>query len=323
MFGIGAAIRFVRKMYQGGAKVEQVDAAIAKLEKECAAPVLSPFRGRERFDAAVRLHDATLLRRVQQKPDATTRLTLIDAYVESTVKEYEMAKADLTSTPATRADVVALGLALKQIALSLDEEISVFRTKGAVLMAEEQATLTGTTQLARQKIEEAIVRLATELREASQRVEQELHASLDSSFASQSREMAVRLARSEAEHVRKLEALAGEHRELSAIALREGLEQHNAMLSARLAGARDEQRQELAADREVAARAQSEQDERVSRTLEAFQTEQVAAHGEMRRRLDVADARQSTFLAAVHREVVIQRWVLAAAAVAVALRLFF
>jgi chromosome segregation ATPase len=78
---------------------------------------------------AEQLLDAKLARRLDTDLDETSRRDVCQSYLTSLEEEFEMAKDDLDKQKATRADVVALGIALKQMSLTYDEHLEHFENR--------------------------------------------------------------------------------------------------------------------------------------------------------------------------------------------------
>src|SRR5215210_451577 len=107
VFGIGAAIKTVFKIRENKAKVGKLETLVAQLEHQQREPFFNVLSGIERFD---------------------TLLPLLDAAFAQKVKA--VAKEELQKTPASRAEVAALGLALREVSVTLDKEIGSLRDKG-------------------------------------------------------------------------------------------------------------------------------------------------------------------------------------------------
>src|SRR5215210_8037319 len=106
VFGIGAAIKTVFKIRENKAKVGKLETLVAQLEHQQREPFFNVLSGIERFD---------------------TLLPLLDAAFAQKVKA--VAKEELQKTPASRAEVAALGLALREVSVTLDKEIGSLRYK--------------------------------------------------------------------------------------------------------------------------------------------------------------------------------------------------
>lgn len=193
MFGLGALVRVMRKSYRGSHEADRLDVAIGTLEQQYLNPVLSTFTGTERFNVATRLLDATLLHRLKDRPSNAARTHIVNQYLAKFSEEYEMAKSNLASEPATRAEVVALGLALREISLTLDNEVEEFRSHIATLTTEQGKALSKAVQATRDRAEEAIARMNDELTKVSARIEHDVNASADRMLRATSRNLNDRL----------------------------------------------------------------------------------------------------------------------------------
>ena len=89
---------------------------------------LDHYKGIERFEAAQSLMDAWLFQQLEQTEGASSS-EVLNEYLEVLYREYQMAKSDLAKENATRDEVVALGLAMKEMAFSYDKEIAAFSAK--------------------------------------------------------------------------------------------------------------------------------------------------------------------------------------------------
>ncbi|MEA2344257.1 MAG: hypothetical protein QOF63_2426 [Thermoanaerobaculia bacterium] len=127
---IGVFIKSARKLIVYGVNSKKISKRIKKLEAEEARPLLSSFSGVERFDAAHRLLDAALIQRLRTSADPE-RPEIIEQYLTRSHEEYAMARENLAAVPATRADIAALGLALKELTLTFDRELAAFREGSA------------------------------------------------------------------------------------------------------------------------------------------------------------------------------------------------
>lgn len=212
MFGIGALIRAFSKTAEGTRRSNDLSRAIDGIEQEYNKPVLQTFTGIARFNAAERLLDATLVRRLAEKPSVAERRRIVDRYLQRSYEEYRMSKDELNATPATRADVVVLGLALREIALTLDQEVDDFRGRYRTIAHQHQSEIQSSIQSNRDALDDGLLRLAEKVRDIGERTGTELHASVNASFDGLSKRITERLAAAEAQQSKKIASLNEETR---------------------------------------------------------------------------------------------------------------
>lgn len=212
MFGIGALIRAFSKTAEWDRRSGELLRAIDGIEKEYNQPVLQMFTGIARFNAAERLLDATLVRRLAEKPSVAERRRIVDRYLQRSYEEYRMAREELNATPATRADVVVLGLALREIALTLDQEVDDFRGRYRTIAHQHQSEIQSSIQSNRDALDAGLLRLAEKVRDIGERTGTELHASVNASFEGLSKRVTERLAAADAQQSKKIATLNEETR---------------------------------------------------------------------------------------------------------------
>jgi hypothetical protein len=122
-FGLGAITNYFVRTRKYKQHLDQVDAAIARLEDEHGKPVLTYFSGIELVDATIVLLDATLEKRIQES-SGEKKLKWIKLYLERIEEVYLMNKDKLEDIPATRKEMLALGLAVRHIAVAIDQEFA-------------------------------------------------------------------------------------------------------------------------------------------------------------------------------------------------------
>ncbi|HEV7590424.1 MAG TPA: hypothetical protein VGO40_20100 [Longimicrobium sp.] len=150
--------------------IGRLDQAIAEREGLRTAPLLDGMAGTARYDAASTLLEATLYARTGSAP-AGERGRLREQYHRRREEEYWMANEDLRKEAATRAEVAALGLAVKEVAVSLDSEIEQFRGSAATLVGETQGALTRLRLESLQIVRSETERLDTRLSEGASAVQ--------------------------------------------------------------------------------------------------------------------------------------------------------
>ncbi|MBV9175093.1 MAG: hypothetical protein JOZ81_33990 [Chloroflexi bacterium] len=123
--GLGAAIRLGRGVH----KKHQLEERIKELEALCSTPAISHYTGLKRFEVASALSDAELGEVLDA--GATTALLRAEAERHMQVMEKELMAVmdEAASVAATRAEVFALGMALKEVALSFDDSVTAFQVQ--------------------------------------------------------------------------------------------------------------------------------------------------------------------------------------------------
>jgi len=255
----GALARFFGQQQKGQQQIEQLDRAIEETEKVCSKPLLDGFSGTDRFDAAQRWLDATLTQRTNG-PDVGQRDEITENYLEKMHQEFEMARDELQGTTATRAEVVALGLATRELSLSFDSSLE---------------TLTRQAQEV----------LRTNVDRAEVRLQEQLTAWLDS----QSQAIARRQQEAEQALQTKLEALVDDTARKISQRMDQTAADSRAALERELTRSQEDLRSEIAKkSQEVSAR--------MSRRLDELREEQGAHQAKADQRLDMMANRQQNFL---------------------------
>ena len=110
------------KALRGTRRAVKLPELIAAAEKEYETPLLETVTGSERFDLVVGLLDANLYQKIVQEglPSREFR----KKYVRMLKEEFRMAKEELQAEPANRAEVVALAIGLKEMAVNIDAQTS-------------------------------------------------------------------------------------------------------------------------------------------------------------------------------------------------------
>src|SRR5436309_9643104 len=137
MFGIGAVVRLFTKGYENNRKLNELGKIVNDLEAQQRTPFFDLLTGVERFDTVLPLLDAAFSRNIALVTNAAAKRTLVSNYLTKIQREYEMAKEELSQIPASRAEVAALGLALREISVALDKEIDDLRSKGQDIFTQQ------------------------------------------------------------------------------------------------------------------------------------------------------------------------------------------
>jgi hypothetical protein len=135
VFGLGAIANLVVRTRKYEKALEQVDALIGRLEEENAKSPLGGLSGIELVDSTVVFLDATLDLRMRDAK-GEKKLKLIKSYLEKIEEVYLMNKKILEDTPATRKEILALGLAIRHIAVALDQEFTSLNSLKTLVDAE-------------------------------------------------------------------------------------------------------------------------------------------------------------------------------------------
>jgi hypothetical protein len=123
MIPVGAGIR----MYRGFKKKHQLEERIELLEDLCSTPAISHYSGLQRFDVAAALADAKLGLLLSKEAPVDQRKAESQAILQFLKGEFEVVAEAASQNPATKAEVFALGLAVREVALSLDDAVAAFR----------------------------------------------------------------------------------------------------------------------------------------------------------------------------------------------------
>ncbi|MEZ4825088.1 MAG: hypothetical protein R3C61_02165 [Bacteroidia bacterium] len=102
---------------------------IDEIEVLIETPILDAYSGVARFEAANLIQDAKISDFLETNPDKDRYRVFVERYIQELIKEFEMAASELEKQYANKAQIAALGIAIKEIALTLDDEIEEFRKK--------------------------------------------------------------------------------------------------------------------------------------------------------------------------------------------------
>lgn len=114
--GVGSAMRLGRGILERN----RIESRIEELDELFSTPATIHYKGMQRFEVATALCDAKL-GLVMDGPGDQSRTEAIEEYLSALKREYDMVLEQTSSASATKAEVYALGLALKEVALSFDE----------------------------------------------------------------------------------------------------------------------------------------------------------------------------------------------------------
>jgi hypothetical protein len=105
---------------------------VENAQRKLAIPILENPENKiqNRFVFVRSILEASLLERLEAATTNEQKLLLKETHFQRMRKELEMNKKNLEKQPATRADVAVLGLALQEVALCLDEHVTLFKKSG-------------------------------------------------------------------------------------------------------------------------------------------------------------------------------------------------
>lgn len=141
----------------------KLDEHLQKAEEDLKRPILQGLTGAERYYAAQRYHEARAAMAIHGHPasnldsdqskdktfrvDVDTRKTIDQWLIDELYREYKMAKNDLQNDVATRAEVIPLALAVRQLSHGFDDEIEQFRSKSSTIIREIENAQTTSQRL--------------------------------------------------------------------------------------------------------------------------------------------------------------------------------
>lgn len=293
---IGLIVKPVVARTRAQKQIEHLERGIAELEQLERRGPLDGVPPAARYQAAATLAEATLLARAAEAP--ANREQLVQKYFARMEEEYSMAKPTLQQTTATRAEVVALGLALKEVALSLDGEIATFRAQAARLVDEARLKVVAlqgeavraAAAEAGRKLDEGRRSLAVaaedEARQAVERIAGQLEQQVGAAEEKIAATVEERLASGIAEQRREIEALAARARE-------------------EISGVVAEQRSRidsLAAELEAQSSAESSVRAEIARSAASLETTFGGKLRDVRDQLDAVRASQKAGMGEIHKQ---------------------
>jgi len=146
MFGVGALI----KAAKGGVQAYRLPELISEAERELATPLLNHYTDAQRFEIASRLLEAALFHQLTTTPDQADHIKA--NYLSRLRQEFNMARSTLSQQPAMRDEVASLGIALREVALTLDKNIEGFEAQGAKAIEQVRADQRTVVASARKEI---------------------------------------------------------------------------------------------------------------------------------------------------------------------------
>ena len=201
VFGIGAAIKTGFKIKENKAKIGKLETLVAQLENQQREPFFKNLSGVERFDTLLPLVDATFAHKVKSVRTQADKDSLVRNYLETAHKEFLMAKEELQKIPASRAEVAALGLALREVSVTLDKEIAGLRVKGEEIFKQQASRCSA--------------------------LEEDLRNRIAKSHEDHQLEISARLAREFSQHSEHIETKASENRDVLLAELKRGVAEVN------------------------------------------------------------------------------------------------
>lgn len=130
---LGAALRVVAGLTTTFALRKQ----IGRIENTLAVPIVDKYSGVQRYEIAARLAEIRLIHELETDPASCSDAKRF--WKETVTEELKMAETELQQQHATRAEVVALGIAVRELALNLDEQVTAFQEKAQKAFAEFEA----------------------------------------------------------------------------------------------------------------------------------------------------------------------------------------
>ncbi|MFF5076251.1 hypothetical protein ACFY36_04320 [Actinoplanes sp. NPDC000266] len=140
--GLGAGVRLVRGVHQK----KQIESRIEELTRLGETPAVAHYEGLKRFEVATLICDAHLGVVIDAKAGRRKLRRACDHYLTVMKKEYDMVLEEASGATATKAEVYALGLALKEVALSFDDATAEFTAKSDAGLARLRTELDGNRQ---------------------------------------------------------------------------------------------------------------------------------------------------------------------------------
>lgn len=110
---------------------------IGRAETRLAVPIVDKYSGAQRYEIAERLAEVRLIHDLENNPASLSDAKKL--WKETVTEELKMAEKELEQQYASRAEVVALGIAVRELALNLDEQVKAFQEKAKGAFAELEA----------------------------------------------------------------------------------------------------------------------------------------------------------------------------------------
>ncbi len=129
--------------YKAEKEIEGLEGLIHNAEDEYSVPLLDRLSDAERFDAALRLYDATLEFRIRDSA-LCDRSEMIASYIDALHKEYRMAKESLQSQAVSKAEVAALTIAIRHLSAEVSREFAAIEERHRQEIAETRAHIDAT-----------------------------------------------------------------------------------------------------------------------------------------------------------------------------------
>lgn len=126
MIGTGAITRAGRGLY----RYMRLPKLIEKQKSIHEQHILYGYTGAKRFRLATSLFDAVLEKQLGELRLAEERLTLKRRYIRRLRKELDLAANDLRQKPATQLETAALGVAIRDLSVFMDDRVDAFEQRG-------------------------------------------------------------------------------------------------------------------------------------------------------------------------------------------------
>lgn len=201
---IGTLVKLATKVVRGRSKTKELSRLVSLTESEYNRPILTRFSGSQRFDAAARLLDATLIRRLASSPRGVERERIIDLYLQKNFEEYTMAKEELGAIHASRSEVIALGIALKEMALCLDAELAKIDHHREKSSAEQQSMMGDSLAGMKQTVQSELGHFKAAVTSRVQELDHQVNSKLSKSLSVLEVQLQEKLSKDVAEQMRKI-----------------------------------------------------------------------------------------------------------------------
>lgn len=172
-FGLGAAFKATRKLKRH----HDLPKLIEDAEREASSRILDKYEGRDRFKIAIGLLDAAFTKHLEEINDHQSKLALKKSYIQHLRKELHMAAGALSNEPAMRVETAALGIAIKELAVTLDDQVEAFEQRSRALLSDHDRDF---QRLVEETSRNADTRTASAIDSLTRQVNRQIDANRDS-----------------------------------------------------------------------------------------------------------------------------------------------
>jgi hypothetical protein len=120
VFGLGAAVKALLGIRENRRRIAALEEISLKSRADNENLLFRNTVGLARFEQRMDFLDATLEARLNARQPWQSASELVEKYLQKILEEFEMSKSLLRDLPASRAQVEALGIAVRELALSAD-----------------------------------------------------------------------------------------------------------------------------------------------------------------------------------------------------------